>query len=172
MRTRRYRRYPPSDGEKHENLALPVVIAIIITAGFLAFVSPALTLGLCMGALCAYFIDPDLDQRDATRAENRIYRMNKILGAIFHMYFIPYSLIPHRSVLSHGGKNKLTGWIGMVLIATPLRILYTHAWLLIYLPLERFRTYIAWIPPFYWLGLYVAWAIVDCVHWLRDTWLN
>ena len=91
---------------------------------------------------------------------------------VFHMYFIPYSLIPHRSVLSHGGRNKLTGWIGMALIATPLRILYSHAWLAIYLPLDRFRTYVSWIPAFYWLGLYVAWATVDIVHWVRDTWLS
>lgn len=168
----RHRKYPPSDGEKHEWLATPVVIAIIITAGFLAFVSVPLTMGLCMGALCAFFIDPDLDQRSTTRAENRMYRMNKILGAVFHIYFIPYSLLPHRSVWSHGGRNKLTGWISMALIATPLRILYSHLWLALYLPLEHFRSFLAWIPVHYWLGLYVAWALVDLVHWFRDNWLG
>lgn len=170
----KFRNSEISDGLLHERLAILAVICLIMLSGPIAFANIPLAMGICMGALCAYFIDPDLDLRGATRAENRMYQLNKPIGALFQMYYVPYSLIPHGSIWSHGGKNRLTGWIAMVLVATPIRIIYSHLWILlfVFLPTNVFREFLLWIPKLYWVGLYTSWAIVDVVHWFRDRWLN
>jgi len=165
------RRYPMSDGEVHEKLAIPVLFLLIFISGIVSFYNFSLAIGLCLGAVSGFFIDPDLDQRDTTRAENRVYKISKILGLFFHAYWLPYSLLPHRSILTHGGRNKLTGWITMMFIATPLRMFYAHLWLLpVFSISTNLQEFVFGIPVLYWLGLWLSWSTLDNIHWLRDTW--
>jgi len=159
-----------SDGYYHERNAL-VVCGIATFAALLCILAkqPVLSTGLIFGVICGLFVDPDLDQRTTTRAENRMYRISKPLGALFHMYFIPYGLLPHRSVLTHGSYG-LFGWVTMILVATPLRILYAFWWLVLLgiLVEPSIGQWLLWIPPWFWVGMYTGWAAQDVVHWLRD----
>lgn len=158
-----------SDGYFHELAALVtfgITTAVAIVCALIGHY--VVSLGLIFGSIDGLFIDPDLDQRTATRAENRMYRISKVLGMLFHMYFVPYSLLPHRNILTHGSYG-LFGWIAMVLIATPLRILYSFWWVFLLGALaEPVGQWLLWIPPLFWGGMYIGWAVQDVVHWWKD----
>jgi hypothetical protein len=158
-----------SDGWYHQRLS-------IITLTILVVVSAVLTLrgwwvaglGLVVGGICGLLIDPDLDQRDTTRAENRMYRFNKAIGAAFHMYWIPYALAFHRSEFTHGGGWPF-GWMIMVLVATPLRIFYAFWWVaILVLKFPSWYDKFASVPLEFWMFIYAGWAAQDVMHWLRD----
>ena len=157
------------DGLSHERNAIITLMLLGFLSIPLFLLSPALSIGLIWGAICGFFIDPDLDHRGTTRAEYRMYRVNRLIGALFHMYWTPYqTFIRHGSLLSHGGKGLL-GWVSMALIATPIRIVYSLWWLIpLALSVDFVYQWLMWIPGLFWLGLYLGWAAQDFVHWLRD----
>jgi hypothetical protein len=158
-----------SDGWYHERNSFITLTTLAIISMTLSLTGNwILGLGLIIGGICGLFIDPDLDQRTTTRAENRMYRINPLLGAVFHIYWIPYSLLPHRSVLTHGGFPPF-GWVTMALIATPLRILYTFCWAIIpVVKLPELSGWLVGVPVAFWVSVYVGWYSQDVVHWLRD----
>ena len=91
-----------------------------------------------------------------------------IIGKLFRAYWSPYEIMfEHRSVWSHGGGLPF-GWLVMVLVATPIRILYAFLPLIVILiSRAQLKPLLMW-QPFFWLGLYWGWASQDLVHWMRD----
>jgi len=159
-----------SDGYYHEISAIVVTVLCGIAAIFLIVPATLIGIGIFLGSVFGLFIPPDLDSKSTTRSEYRAYRLFGWLGAIFHSYFTFYAAIcgGHRSKLSHGGPPPW-GWLRMILVATPFRMLYSLWW---FVPLgclwpSLWQLY-GWLGWQFWLGLYVGWAIQDIVHWQRD----
>lgn len=163
------RRKKFSDGHYHERNAVVVLLVLCVVAIVLSCKWPELGAGILVGSVLGLFIEPDLDHRNVTRAENRAYRMlGKILGTMFQIYFLPYTLLGHRSFFTHGGFPPF-GWVSMILIATPLRILYTFWWIiLIGIIFPAAKNVFMTIPPLFFCGVYGGWGTQDIVHWLRD----
>jgi len=160
-----------SDGYYHELSAITVTVLCGISAIFLIVPAPLIGIGIFLGSVCGLFIDPDLDSTSTTRAEYRAHRtFTRIPGAIFQAYFTFYAAIcgGHRSKLSHGGPPPL-GWLRMILVATPFRMLYSLWWLVLlgYLRPSLWQLY-GWLGWQFWIGLYVGWASQDFVHWRKD----
>jgi len=156
-----------SDGWYHEMNAIMTLVVIVIISCVCAWFWWGWTaIGLLLGGVFGLFIDPDLDHPDATRAEYRAKRIfGKVLGTIFQTYWTPYTIFGHRSVFTHGGFSPL-GWMLMIFIATPIRMIYAFWWIGIVAIVKS--TWIYWIPPSFWVALWVGWALQDFVHWLRD----
>lgn len=159
-----------SDGWYHERIS-KYILYLFIPFGVIVFcINSWFGFGFMLGLFCGFFIDPDLDHRQSTRCENRMYRIWKPLGVVFAMYWTPYQAMwPHGSDWTHGGGLPL-GWLVMALVSTPIRIIYSLLWivpLLVYWPTDVWNTFIG-IHPFFWLGLYTGWALQDLGHWLRD----
>ena len=115
---------------------------------------------LVLGGLLGLFIDPDLDSEWMTIAETRVYKLfGKVIGKLFQLYWSPYHvLFSHRSFWTHGTKGL--GFLTMIFIATPIRMLYAFWWVV---PLAvKFDLSI----PL--LSIFVGWAAQDFVHWYRD----
>jgi len=167
----RRRRRPRSDGSYHERNAVLVLLMLCgISGGLLICGHPALGFGLVLGGLFGLFNDPDLDHRDTTRAENRVRRLfGRVPDALFRLYWTPYTLFGHRSFFTHGGYG-VSGMLAMVLVATPIRILYAFWWFILpsifYAPIHK---YVVQVPVSFWLVIYLGWAIQDAVHRLRDN---
>ena len=159
-----------SDGYHHEVSAIIVTALCGIGAILLMAPYPLVGTGIFLGSVCGLFIDPDLDHKNTTRAEYRAYRQFGWLGAIFQAYFTFYAAIcgGHRSRLSHGGPPPW-GWLRMILVSTPFRMLYCMWWVVLLGRLwsSLWQLYI-WLGWQFLLGLYVGWAIQDVVHWQRD----
>ena len=159
-----------SDGFYHEINALITLVFLTLGSLALAFTGiPIFALGVVNGGTCGLFIDPDLDHHDTTRAEYRARRVfGRFIGTMFQWYWMPYTILGHRNLLTHGGPPPV-GWMIMVLIATPLRMLYTFLPLiipaLVYPPIGRV---LAALPLAFYVGLWAGWAAQDLVHWKRD----
>lgn len=156
-----------SDGARHGRIAVGVLITAIPIGIFLAVLyNVSLGVGVILGVICGYFIDPDLDQRSTTHTENRIYRINKVWGALHHIYWIPYSLLPHRCSLTHGGRLPL-GWLTMA-IATMIRMTYALWWVIVVLVVCDNQGWHTAIPLRFLIGLFAGWYVQDLGHWCKD----
>lgn len=131
---------------------LQLLSVVAVAVAFLGYPLPA---GAVMaGAFGGYLAGPDLDQSGVTEDELRWYRLHPLLGFLFHAYWLPYSLIPHRSKWSH-----LPG------LASALRMAYALAlpgalWLWAGYPLPWAT--LAWM----WAG----WTAMDANHLRLDGW--
>lgn len=159
-----------TDGQLHQRNALAVIaLCAGLALGVMAIGQFLLGLGVLAGAICGFFIDPDLDHEWKTISEGRISRMfGKTIGKLFRAYWSPYEIMfEHRSVWSHGGPPPF-GWLVMFLVATPIRILYAIGLPIVLLGgIETIQSALLW-QPLFWAGLYWGWAAQDLVHWLRD----
>lgn len=109
---------------------------------------------ILLGGFGAFLAGPDLDVDGRTEDESRWYRVWPPLGVLFTAYWLPYSLIPHRSKWSH-----LPG------LASALRMVYALA-----IPAYLWLRYIGPLPwPTLFL-MWVGWSIVDTVHLAKDGW--
>jgi len=121
--------------------------------------------GWALGGLLGLFIDPDLDHEWLTTAEARIKKLfGSFIGKLFQLYWSPYHVFfRHRSPWTHGTKGL--GFLTMIFVATPIRMLYAFWWLI---PLgykfDLWSVYSS-LPL---LTIAVGWCLQDFVHWLRD----
>lgn len=146
------------DGYYHQRNAIVVLIITIIISLYTG------DYGWALGGLLGLFIEPDLDNEWFTTSESRVKKLfGTVIGKLFQLYWSPYHVIfRHRSPWTHGSKGM--GFLAMIFIATPIRILYTFWWLI---PLgNKFDLWSIYrdLP----LSIYFAWAFQDLVHWLRD----
>ena len=160
----------PSDGAIHERNAIITLLCLGVVSLFSSLVSFHFGIGLLWGAIQGLIVDPDLDKKEATHTEYRAVRVfGGFFGAVFQTYWSMYNIIPHRSILSHGGPPPF-GWLWMMLIATPIRMIYSVLWavpIVIARPQQTWES-VSRIPPPFLLGIYVGWALQDLVHWVRD----
>lgn len=159
-----------TDGAIHAQNAKIVLV-------FLAIVSVSLTLltrnlwylGLIVGGIGGLLVTPDVDHSWETTEEWRIKRISELWGTLHRFYWSPYEiLLPHRSVLSHGGFG-IKGAILMVVVSCPLRMLYAILWTI---PIIYFFSGV-WlcvkqISVLFWITVWAGWAGQDFVHWIRD----
>lgn len=148
-----------NDGYYHQRNAIIVLIGTIIISIATG------DYGWVLGGLLGLFIDPDLDHEWLTTSESRVKKLfGNVIGKLFQLYWSPYHvLFRHRSPWTHGSKGL--GFIGMIFVATPIRILYTFWWLI---PLgNRYELWSVYenLPL---VTIFCAWATQDLVHWLRD----
>jgi uncharacterized metal-binding protein len=109
--------------------------------------------GLVAGAVFGYLATPDLDLGQMrTHDENRMYRINRLLGALFQLYYLPYGkMFKHRSFWTHCPG-----------IATAIRLVYSFWWLAFMWPPLLTPTDVLMV----WLGA----SIQDAVHLHLDGW--
>ena len=107
-----------------------------------------------LGGVGAFLAGPDLDVEGVTEDEARWYRVSPLLGLAFHLYWLPYSLLPHRSMWSH-----------MPGLASALRMAYA-----LLLP-ALWWLHQGWPVPWPVLGwMWVGWSVIDAVHLALDGW--
>lgn len=145
-----------ANGKQHSDANYTALVAIAVAGVCLGLAMGNLTgLYLFLGAAGAFVAGPDLDVEGITEDEARWYRISPILGLLFHVYWLPYSLLPHRSIWSH-----LPG------LASALRMAYAlavpaYAWL-----------HVGWPVPWAALGwVWVGWSVIDAVHLAMDGWV-
>jgi len=160
-----------TDGQHHQLNAVITLLISCAVSGFLTHLGhPWLALGLVLGSICGLFIDPDLDHEWVTVSEGRVSKLfGKTIGKMFRLYWAPYEImLRHRSPLSHGSFPPF-GWLAMILVATPIRIVYSFLWaipVVYYFP--TVKMFLLDLPVLLWVGLYLGWAAQDLVHWIRD----
>lgn len=143
--------------KRYKNIC--VFFGVVLTAAVVYYTGDlqwSLLSSSVLGYLLGYYIDPDLDQPSMTAAEWRMVRDFKILGYIFIAWWMPYSIIKHRSVLSHS-----------LAFSTAIRL----AWLLLFPPLALliyyFRGYALEYYQFF-VGIFIGLAMADSIHILAD----
>lgn len=125
-------------------VSIAVVLALGRMEAFHAF----------LGAVGAFIAGPDLDVEGITEDEARWYRVSPLLGLAFHLYWLPYSLLPHRSMWSH-----LPGLASLLRMAYALAI--PAAWWL----------HVGWpVPVWALVWAWVGWSVIDAVHLSLDDW--
>lgn len=143
-----------ANGYQHARANYNALVVLAIIAGALALNGNVGGLCVFLGGVGAFVAGPDLDIRGRTEDELRWYRASPVLGILFHAYWLPYSLIPHRSKWSH-----------MPGLASALRMAYALA-----IPAAW------WLHtgrPIPWLALvlmWVGWSLIDTVHLAKDGW--
>lgn len=132
-------------------------------SGNLTWAALAATGGF-VGCLAGIVLLPDLDQEIITTGEWTAMRWLKrfgifgnLLGKLWVSYWVPYSIIPHRSVLSHG-----------ILIGTIGRVAYLF-WLPIGLAIKN---KVVFPVEFYIVAMsaFVGLVISDIAHLIMDNW--
>lgn len=104
----------------------------------------------CVGTLLGWLMTPDLDIAGRTHEETRIYRVSRLLGFIYQLYWKPYSrLVPHRKWYGH-----------LPAIGTLLRALYAFWWLPLVVEMDWTMT----------LWILVGWTAQDTLHIHMDNW--
>jgi uncharacterized metal-binding protein len=143
-----------ANGRQHSRAnytALVVLAAVAVVLGLLGHMAPFYAF---LGGMGAFIAGPDLDVEGVTEDEARWYRISPLLGLAFHLYWLPYSLIPHRSIWSH-----LPG------LASALRMAYALA-----IP-GAWWLHVGWPVPWWALGwAWVGWSVIDTVHLALDGW--
>lgn len=163
--------YSPSyDGHEHARqakivlcLAIPVCIGLLVLAPDEVLVAE-LAAGLALGALCGFWITPDIDHDDWTMEEYRAMRADPLLGRLWVILWRPYSLVfKHRSRWTHS-------WRGTLLRAVPFMVAIVVGYGLLR---HAFSLGVRWLSPFY-VGFLAAWLIQDMVHYHHDKlgWLG
>lgn len=111
--------------------------------------------GLVWGAIAGHFVTPDLDQHQVkTHDEQRVYKINPILGSIWHKYWLLYGwLIPHRSWLSHA-----------LVVGTVIRMAYLFG--PIFATMSYYGKQIAYQPWMFYSAM--AWCFQDLIHLALD----
>lgn len=152
MRRARYR----DDGYYHDRITLILAgIAIVVSAFAFSYVGlPNCVLFVC-GILLCLIVNPDLDQPSITRAEGNVGRVfGKFAMRIWMMFWMPYTIIPHRSVISH--SLFLSTMIRLCyLLSIPFFVLYNSG-------------YNVYTLAEYVIPLYLGMCIGDAGHLWRD----
>ena len=149
------------DGKVHFAINLVVDGTIILPmAIYLAPESPVASGALLVGGFIGTFLTPDIDQETSTLEENRIKKINPILGKVYQLLWLPYAKrIPHRSI-SH--------WI---VIGTLTRFLYIYLLYGILCLLSYPLIALPLIPTsnvLFVFFLFGGWTTVDSFHILAD----
>lgn len=144
-----------ANGKQHSRANYTgLVILAAIAAGVVVGTGNTFGVWVFFGGCGAFLAGPDLDVEGVTEDEARWYRISPVLGMLFHLYWLPYSLIPHRSLWSH-----LPG------LASALRMAYALA-----LP-AAWWLHLGWPVPWMALGLaWLGWSVIDTVHLALDGW--
>jgi uncharacterized metal-binding protein len=143
-----------ANGKQHSEAnytALVILAAAAVVLGLFGHMAPFYVF---LGGMGAFLAGPDLDVGGITEDEARWYRISPLLGLAFHLYWLPYSLLPHRSIWSH-----LPG------LASALRMAYALA-----IP-AAWWLHVGWPVP--WVALvwaWVGWSVIDAVHLALDGW--
>lgn len=89
-----------ANGKQHGNATR--FLASTLMTSHLVYTHSHETLALYVGCLFGLICDPDLDIDHKTESEQRVYRFNRVLGFLWHKFWLPYALlIPHRHWSSH-----------------------------------------------------------------------
>lgn len=144
---------PPGYVHKHAHtLGVCVVLPF---AAVMAFAEPVLGTSIAAGYLLGRVVEPDLDQISITSSEGIMLRRFGCLGALWVMYWFPYSwVMPHRSVASH-----FPG------ISTAVRMLYLFWPILMLLAYTQSFDEVAALVTF---GVFVGLSLSDAIHWALD----
>ena len=136
-----------ASGKEHFQAATRAAWRVTIAGVAVAPLYPE-TILMAVGAHLARYVTPDLDMPQVTLEEGRILRYSRVLGELYIVYWMPYARhISHRHWLSH-----LPG------VGTAIRMIYALWWLAFY------------VPPLWWLPLWVGWTAVDATHLMEDEW--
>jgi uncharacterized metal-binding protein len=143
-----------ANGKQHSRANYTALVALAVVASAAAFAGHDFALWIFLGGVGGFLAGPDLDVKGVTEDEARWYRISPLLGLAFHLYWLPYSLIPHRSIWSH-----LPG------LASALRMAYALAipaawWLHVGYPVPWWELMWAW----------AGWSVIDTVHLALDGW--
>lgn len=89
-----------SDGHYHDRITIALSVCVLVIG---VFTTTALNTALAFsGCMFCLFCNPDLDMQGVTKAEGNVYRaFGKVIGVIWQTYWTPYSIVGHRSFISH-----------------------------------------------------------------------
>lgn len=137
-----------ANGKKHAKATRQTMwILFIVSSGIILYYQQMYLIGLYVGAILGHLITPDIDHHWVTYEEQRIFRINRLLGWLWYCYWFPYQWAFRHRGLSH-----------VLLIGT----------------LSRF-SYLLWYPviaypehyPFY-VFVFITWFIQDYTHLILD----
>jgi Uncharacterized metal-binding protein len=128
-----------ANGKQHSEANYAALVALAAAAVVLGLLGHMAPFYAFLGGMGAFLAGPDLDVEGITEDEARWYRISPLLGLAFHLYWLPYSLLPHRSIWSH-----LPG------LASALRMAYALAipaawWLHVGWPVPGWALMWAWV---------------------------
>lgn len=115
-----------ASGKIHNRTSIALSIPMGIVIGQAA--SPEMGIGAGLGCLLGTVLTPDLDQVSLSKSEWAMIKKFGPLGFLWAALWWPYTLIPHRSPLSHWpiigtagriGYCYLLGWLGWALFDYP-----------------------------------------------------
>lgn len=154
------------DGKRHEMVAMVVLSAVSLAVlAVIVFTAPdaptwlyEACVGALLGAICGYWLTPDIDHDWKTMEEYRAERVLGWVGKLWNLAWRPYSLIfKHRSPWTHS-------WRGTLLRAVPCMLVIVAA----YLGLRSLLGLdVRLVSPFY-LTFIGAWMLQDAGHYLLD----
>lgn len=166
-----------SSGKTHSTAALVTLLPIAGFSIYLAsqgFVEPAI--GLTVGGVCGWLVTPDADVDGITHEEVRWFKINPLLGHVWHLFWWPYG-----KMFKHRGSSHIIFW------GTLTRILYIVAtvtlgqllWVLCLEPnfigADLFFVHLYNSFPYFCRATYLAWSVQDAIHVIFDicsTWLK
>lgn len=141
-----------ASGKRHAKSTKRNLFWLLPSSIFLAFVEPS-AIGLGLGSIIGHLITPDIDHHKFTYEENRIYRLNKLLGALWWLFWWPYEKIFAHRGISH--------W---KVIGTLTRFLYL-LWYPLFYNSAIWTDTASWL---FWLWLFLGWTVQDFAHLRLD----
>lgn len=166
-----------SDGRTHARIAWIVEVGIVATSVTLdamniVKIPMEASIGLAAGGAVGILITPDIDHDQITFEELRWYRLGRLFGLAWQIWWAGYPIIfRHR------------GWSHTPIIGTTTRIIYIALQLLVvhsiiytltgYDLVREVRAYLESIPTntlyAYAIPIFAAWSFVDTIHFITDV---
>lgn len=135
-------------GKKHAMATRRTLWLLFMVSGvIIAYYRQWELTGLFMGATMGHLITPDIDHHWVTYEEHRMYRINRLFGTLWYIYWSPYQW-----VFKHRGLSHVIGF------GTLTRFIY-----LLWYPLTLY-------PEYYvlYVCIYLTWFIQDYIHLILD----
>lgn len=128
--------------------------------------------GVLTGQVVGWLVTPDADVDGITHEEVRWFKVNRVMGHAFHLFWYAYSkAFKHRGTSHIPIIGTLTRLAYASLLLSLIQVAVTHD--LLFADLLVVRLYNA--APYFCHGAFIAWAIQDTVHSIFDvcsTWLK
>lgn len=167
-----------SSGKTHAAAAKVMMIPIAAASAYLFSQGYAeASVGVIAGGIAAIFVTPDADVDGVSEEELRWFRINPILGHMWHLFWYAYGkLFKHRGISHVPFVGTATRILYIAVLITLLQLLFvivfgptnfTGADLYISLIYNNFK--------FFCRGVFISWSFQDFIHIIFDicsTWLK
>lgn len=133
-------------------------------------------IGVAIGGIAGWLITPDADVDGISYEEQRWFKINPILGYIWHLFWYAYGKIFKHRGLSHVAFiGTLTRIFYIVIPITILQLVWALKFHPDFIGADLFFVHLYNSFPYLCRGIYLSWSAQDIVHIIFDicsTWLK